>query len=84
MRSKMVIDKINDMKMKIGSKVTLRKTVKTKRGFELSTKAVNSAKRKRFEDVMDIGHVQNIKRCNDGATHPHGRSKISQLKDHEK
>ena len=29
MRSKMVIDKINDMKMKLGSKVTLRKTGKT-------------------------------------------------------
>ena len=29
MRSKMVIDKINDMKMKLGSKVTLRKAGKT-------------------------------------------------------
>ena len=30
MRSKMVIVKINDMKMKLGSKVTLRKAGKTK------------------------------------------------------
>ena len=30
MRSKMVIDKINDMKMKLGSKVTMRKAGKTK------------------------------------------------------
>ena len=29
MRSKMVIDKINDMKMTLGSKITLRKTGKT-------------------------------------------------------
>ena len=29
MRSKMVIDKIKDMKMKLGSKVTLRKAGKT-------------------------------------------------------
>ena len=30
MRSKMVIDKINDMKMNLDNKVTLRKTEKTK------------------------------------------------------
>ena len=30
MRSKMVIDRINEMKMKLGSKVTLRKTEKTR------------------------------------------------------
>ena len=30
MRSKMVIDRINEMKMKLGSQVTLRKTGKTK------------------------------------------------------
>ena len=51
----MVIDKINDMKMKLGSKVTLRKTGKTKVKSEISAKAVNSAKRKRVEDVMDMG-----------------------------
>ena len=55
MRSKMVIDKINDMKMKLGSKVTLRKTGKTKVDSEPPTIAVSSAKEKRVEDVMDIG-----------------------------
>ena len=30
MRSKMVIDRINEMKMKLGSKVTLKKAGKTK------------------------------------------------------
>ena len=30
MRSKMVIDRLNEMKMKLGSKVTLRKAVKQK------------------------------------------------------
>ena len=55
MRSKTVIDKINDMKMKMENKVTLRKTGKTKVDSELSAKAVNSAKRKRIEDVMDMG-----------------------------
>ena len=54
MRSKMMIDKINDIKMKLGNKVTLRKTGKTKVDSELSAKAVNSAKRKRIEDVMDM------------------------------
>ena len=49
MRSKMVIDRINEMKMKLGSKVTLRKTGKTKVDSEISIKAVNSAKRKRVE-----------------------------------
>ena len=43
MRSKMVIDNINNMKMKLSSKVTLRKTRKTKVDSELSAKAVNSA-----------------------------------------
>ena len=53
--SKMVIDKINDMKMKLGSKVTLRKTGRAKVDSEISVKAVNSAKRKRVEEVMDMG-----------------------------
>ena len=35
MRSKMVIDRINEMKMKLGSKVTLRKTGKAKVDSEL-------------------------------------------------
>ena len=55
MRSKMVIDKINDMTMKLGSKVTLRKTGKTKVDAEPPTIAVSSAKGKRVEDVVDIG-----------------------------
>ena len=51
----MVIEKINDMKMKLGSKVTLRKTGKTKVDSHISAKAVNSVKRKRVEKVMDMG-----------------------------
>ena len=47
MRLKMMIDKVNDMKIKLGSKVTLRKTRTTKVDSEISAKAVNSAKRKR-------------------------------------
>ena len=49
------MDKINDMKMKFGSKVTLSKTGKAKVDSEISVKAVNSAKRKRVEEVMDMG-----------------------------
>ena len=41
MRSKMVIDRINEMKMKLDS--------------EISMKAVNSAKRKRVEEAKDLG-----------------------------
>ena len=55
MRSKKVIDMINGMKMKPGSKVTLRKTGKTKVDSEFSAKAVNSAKQKRVEDFMHMG-----------------------------
>ena len=55
MRSKLVIDKINEMKMKLDSKVTLRKAGKTKVDSENSMKAVNSAKRKRVEEAMDLG-----------------------------
>ena len=55
MRSKMVIEKINDMKMKLGSKVTLRKAGKTKVDSEISMKAVNSTKRMRVEEAMDMG-----------------------------
>ena len=43
------------MKMKLGSKVTLRKTGNTKVDSEISMKAFNSAKRKRVEDAMDLG-----------------------------
>ena len=55
MRSKLVIDKINEMKMKLGSKVIPRRVGKTKVDSEISMKAVNSAKRKRVEEVMDLG-----------------------------
>ena len=55
-RSKMVIDKINNMKMKLGSKVTLRKSGKAKVDSDISVKAVTLAKRKYVEEVMDILH----------------------------
>ena len=55
MRSKTVIDKINEMKMKMGSNMTLREAGKTKLDSEISMKAVNSAKRKRVEEAMDLG-----------------------------
>ena len=55
MRSKLVIDKIIEMKMKLGSKVTLRKAEKTKVDSENSIKVVNTAKRKRVEEAMDLG-----------------------------
>ena len=45
MRSKLVIDKINEMKMKLGSKMVLRKAGKTKVSSEISIKAVNSTKK---------------------------------------
>ena len=55
MRSKLVIDKINEMKMKLGSKVIPRRVGKKKVDSEISIKAVNSAKRNRVEEVMDLG-----------------------------
>ena len=55
MRPKLVIDKINEMKMKSGSKVIPRRAGKTKVDTEISIRVVNSAKRKRVEDVMDLG-----------------------------
>ena len=55
MRSILVIDKINEMKMKLGSKVMPRIVGKTKVDSEISMKAVNSAKRKRVEEAMDLG-----------------------------
>ena len=45
MQSKMAIDRINEMKMKLGSKVTLEKAGKTEVDAEISIKAVNSAKK---------------------------------------
>ena len=56
MRSKLLIDKINEMKMKLGSKVIPRRAGKTKVDSEISIRAVYSAKRKRVEEVMDLGH----------------------------
>ena len=53
-RSKLVIDKINRMKMKLGSKVALRRAGKTKVDSEISMKAVNSPKRKRVEEATDL------------------------------
>ena len=55
LRSKMLIDRINEMKMKLGSKVTLRKAEKTVVDSEISIKTVKSAKRKRVEEAMDMG-----------------------------
>ena len=55
MRSKLVIDKINDMKMKLGSRVMPRRVGQTKVDSEVSVKAVNSAKRKRVEEIIDLG-----------------------------
>ena len=55
MQSKLVIDKINQMKMKLGSRVVLRKAGKNKVDSEISIKAVNSAKRKRVDEAMDLG-----------------------------
>ena len=46
MRLKVVIDRINETKMKLGSKVTLRKARKTKVDSEISMKSVNPAKRR--------------------------------------
>ena len=52
---KNIDDKIIDTKKKLCNKVRLRKTGKTKVDSELSAKAVNSAKRKRVQGVMDMG-----------------------------
>ena len=41
--------------MKLGSKVTLTKAGETKVDSEISMKAVNSAKRKRVEEAVDLG-----------------------------
>ena len=55
MRSKLAIDKINEMKMKIGSKMMPRRKGKTKVDSEISMKAVNSAKRKLVEEARGLG-----------------------------
>ena len=53
MRSYMMIVKISDMKMKLGSKVKLRKTANEKADSEPRTKTAISAKRKRVEVAAD-------------------------------
>ena len=53
-RSKMMIDKINDMKMKLGSNFTLRETGRAKVDSELPAKTAISAKRKRVEDAIEM------------------------------
>ena len=55
LQSKLVIDKINEKKMKLGSKVIPRRAGTTKVGSEISIKSFNSAKRKRVGEVMDLG-----------------------------
>ena len=55
MQSKLVIDKISEMKMGLGCKVIPRRAGKTKVDSEISIRIVNSAKRKRVEEVMDLG-----------------------------
>ena len=55
MRSKLVIDKINEMEMKLVSRVMPRRVGKTKVDSEISVKVANSAKRKRVEEIMDLG-----------------------------
>ena len=51
-RSKLLINKINEMKMKLGNTVVLRKAEKTKVDSEISIKVVNSAKRKRVDEAI--------------------------------
>ena len=53
-RSMMLIDKINDMKMKLGGNFTLRKTGKARVDSKLPAKTAISAKRKRVEDAIDM------------------------------
>ena len=54
MRSKMVTDKINDMKRNLDRRVSLRKTGKAKVDSKPPTITANSAKRKRDEDAVDM------------------------------
>ena len=53
-RSKMVIDRIKEMKMKLAAS-DIEEIWKTKLDSEISIKAINSAKRKRFEEALDLG-----------------------------
>ena len=51
----MMIHNFNEMKMKLGSKVTLRKAGKTKVVSEVSKKLSIQPKIKRVEGAMDMG-----------------------------
>ena len=55
MRSKFLIVKISDLKMRMGSKIKVRKSAKTKMGPEPPAKVANLRKRKRVECAVDMG-----------------------------
>ena len=55
MRSKLVVKKINNLKLKMGSTVMLRKTVQREMSSEPPAKAANTAKGKQREDAVDMG-----------------------------
>ena len=55
MPSKIVIDKINKMKMNLDSKKTFRKTGKAKVDSVSPTKSTSSAKQKRVDNAVDMG-----------------------------
>ena len=59
MRSKMAIEEINDITIKLGTKVMKRKTGKAKVNPKSPTKTVNLAKKKRVEDAG------NLRQCDD-------------------
>ena len=73
--------------------MTLRKTGKTKVDSELSMKAVNSAKRKRVEEAMDLGQGDDRLPGTDRIltdeamvppiTHSHGRDEENWLQNQE-
>ena len=53
--SKMMIKKINDMKIKLGSSLLMRKSGKRKIDPEPPAKTAHSAKRKQQKDAFDMG-----------------------------
>ena len=54
-RLRLVIEKNNELKMKLGSKIVLRKSGKTKVDSEPPAKTARSAKWKRIEGTVDMG-----------------------------
>ena len=60
-----MIDTINEMKMKLDSKVIPRRAGKTKVDSEISIKAVISSKRKRVDEAMDLGQGDDRLPCTD-------------------